>query len=159
MHLDDEMDFRPTSARAARFAPALYSAALFLSALLLFAIEPMFAAAADRRCRGRLVSRDGLFPGGAVARLRLRAPTQPRAVAGGHVADRPRAKASRLHRGGGEFWLLALFAASIGVPFFALAASAPLLAAFWSSPGGLAYPLSSRHRLDPLGSRRVWACT
>src|SRR5258706_5227629 len=42
MHLDDEMDLRPTSARTARFASALYPAALFLSALLLFAIQPMF---------------------------------------------------------------------------------------------------------------------
>ena len=42
MHLDDGMDLRPTSARTARFAPALYPAALFLSALLLFAIQPMF---------------------------------------------------------------------------------------------------------------------
>ena len=33
---------RPTSARTAHFAPALYSATLFLSALLLFAIQPMF---------------------------------------------------------------------------------------------------------------------
>ena len=43
-HLDPapEMDLRPTSARTARFAPALYPAALFLSALLLFAIQPMF---------------------------------------------------------------------------------------------------------------------
>src|SRR5438270_707824 len=43
MHLDTEMDFRPTSALKARFAPALYPVALFLSALLLFAVEPMFA--------------------------------------------------------------------------------------------------------------------
>src|SRR3954451_9132162 len=42
MHLDDEMDLRPTSARIVRFAPVLYPAALFLSALLLFAIQPMF---------------------------------------------------------------------------------------------------------------------
>src|SRR4051794_40186663 len=42
MLLDDEMDLRPTSARTTRFAPALYPAALFLSALLLFAVEPMF---------------------------------------------------------------------------------------------------------------------
>src|SRR5260221_5843867 len=42
MHLDNEMDLRPKSARTARFAPALYPAALFLSALLLFAIQPMF---------------------------------------------------------------------------------------------------------------------
>jgi len=42
MHLDSGMDLRPTSARTAQFAPALYPAALFLSALLLFAIAPMF---------------------------------------------------------------------------------------------------------------------
>src|SRR5437773_4640759 len=43
MHLDSEMDLRPTSAQIARFAPALYALTLFLSALLLFAIQPMFA--------------------------------------------------------------------------------------------------------------------
>jgi hypothetical protein len=43
MHLDNEMDLRPTSAQTAHFAAALYSATLFLSALLLFAIQPMFA--------------------------------------------------------------------------------------------------------------------
>src|SRR3954451_3975645 len=43
MHLDTEMDLRPTSTRTARFASMLYPAALFLSALLLFALEPMFA--------------------------------------------------------------------------------------------------------------------
>jgi hypothetical protein len=43
MHLDNEMDLRRTSARTARFAPALYPAALFLSALMLFAVQPMFA--------------------------------------------------------------------------------------------------------------------
>jgi hypothetical protein len=37
------LDLRPTSARTVRFAPALYPAALFLSALLLFAIQPMFS--------------------------------------------------------------------------------------------------------------------
>src|SRR4051794_5147017 len=43
MHLDNKMDLRLTPARLARFAPALYPAALFLSALLLFGIQPMFA--------------------------------------------------------------------------------------------------------------------
>src|SRR3954466_2522302 len=42
MHLDNEMDIRPTLARTTHFASALYPAALFLSALLLFAIQPMF---------------------------------------------------------------------------------------------------------------------
>jgi len=43
MHLDEEMRLRPISAQTVRFAPALYAATLFLSALLLFAIQPMFA--------------------------------------------------------------------------------------------------------------------
>src|SRR5712671_4360128 len=43
MHLDNEMDPRPTLARTARFASVLYPAALFLSALLLFSVQPMFA--------------------------------------------------------------------------------------------------------------------
>src|SRR2546421_10678324 len=41
MHLDNEMDLRPTSARLPRFAPALYPA-LFVLTLLLFAIQHMF---------------------------------------------------------------------------------------------------------------------
>jgi len=52
MHLDNEMDLRATSARTARFAPALYTAALFLSALLLFAIQPMFTKMALPRIGG-----------------------------------------------------------------------------------------------------------
>ena len=43
MHLDKEMTLRSTSVWTARFASSIYSAALFLSALLLFAIQPMFA--------------------------------------------------------------------------------------------------------------------
>src|SRR5260370_21195106 len=43
MHLDNDLDLQPTSARTARFESALYPAALFLSALLLFAVQPMFA--------------------------------------------------------------------------------------------------------------------
>src|SRR3954466_2707536 len=41
-HLDPvpKIDLRSTSARTARLAPALYPAALFLSALLLFAVQP-----------------------------------------------------------------------------------------------------------------------
>ena len=106
-------------------------------------------AAADRRCRGRLVGRDGLLPGGAVARLRLRASAQPHAVAGtlgarpswspgscrDHVADRHRSRLRGCAAGGLELWLLALFAASIGLPFVALAASAPLLQNWFAASG------------------------
>src|SRR5215471_17063892 len=42
MPIGDQINLREISARIVRFAPALYPTALFLSALLLFAIQPMF---------------------------------------------------------------------------------------------------------------------
>jgi hypothetical protein len=144
MHLDNEMDLRPTSARAARLAPALYSAALFLSALLLFAIEPMFTKMVLPRIGGaaavwsvamvffqaalllgyayaHLLSRT-LFPSLSalvhLGLLALAATTLPIGIAQGFEAAPQEAL---------ELWVLALFATSIGLPFVALAASAPLL--------------------------------
>src|SRR3954469_22875275 len=43
MRFNGDIVARPMSAWAVRFIAALYPAALFLSALLLFAIQPMFA--------------------------------------------------------------------------------------------------------------------
>jgi hypothetical protein len=152
MHLDDEMDLRPISARAARFAPALYPAALFLSALLLFAIQPMFAKMVLPRIGGAaavwsvamVFFQAALLLGYAYAHLLSRAlspapsalihlgllavaaTTLPIGIAQGFEA---------VPQGGFEFWLLALFAASIGVPFFALAASAPLLQNWFAASG------------------------
>ncbi|MEH2469331.1 hypothetical protein V1281_001419 [Nitrobacteraceae bacterium AZCC 2161] len=140
MHLDNAIDFQPTSARTARFAPVLYPAALFLSALLLFAIQPMFAKMVLPRIGGaaavwsvamvffqaalllgyayaHLLSRI-LSPGPSalvhLGLLAVAATTLPIGVAQGFEAA-PQA--------GLELWLLALFTASIGLPFVALAAS------------------------------------
>jgi hypothetical protein len=152
MHFDAELDLRPTSARTARFAPALFSAALFLSALLLFAIQPMFAKMLLPRIGGaaavwsvamaffqtalllgyayaHLLSRT-LSPGPSalvhLGLLAVAATTLPIGIAQGFEAA---------PQGGLEFWLLALFAASIGLPFVALAASAPLLQSWFAGSG------------------------
>src|SRR5437868_12806139 len=144
MHLDDEMDLRPASTRTARFVPALYSATLFLSALLLFAIEPMFTKMVLPRIGGaaavwsvamvffqaalllgyayaHLLSRT-LSPGlsGLVhlGLLAVAATTLPIGISQAFDAVPQQAL---------ELWVLALFATSIGLPFVALAASAPLL--------------------------------
>ena len=153
-HLDPapEMDLRPTSARIARFAPALYPAALFLSALLLFAIQPMFSKMVLPRIGGAaavwsvamVFFQAALLLGYAYAHLLSRtlspapsalvhlgllavaATTLPIGIAQGFEAA---------PQGGFEFWLLALFAASIGLPFVALAASAPLLQNWFAASG------------------------
>ena len=147
-----EMDLRPTSARTARFAPALYPAALFLSALLLFAIQPMFTKMVLPRIGGAaavwsvamVFFQAALLLGYAYAHLLSRtlspapsalvhlgllavaATTLPIGIAQGFEAA---------PQGGLELWLLALFAASIGLPFVALAASAPLLQNWFAASG------------------------
>ena len=153
-HLDPapEMDLRPTSTRPARFAPALYPAALFLSALLLFAIQPMFTRMVLPRIGGAaavwsvaiVFFQVALLLGYAYAHLLSRtlspalsalvhlgllavaATTLPIGIAQGFEAA---------PQGGLELWLLALFAASIGLPFVALAASAPLLQNWFAASG------------------------
>ena len=152
MHLDNEMDLRPTSARTARFGSALYPSALFLSALLLFAVQPMFAKMVLPRIGGaaavwsvamvffqaalllgyayaHLLSRM-LSPGPSalvhLSLLAVAATTLPIGIAQGFEAA---------PQGGLELWLLALFAASIGLPFVALAANAPLLQNWFAASG------------------------
>ncbi len=152
MHLDSGMDLRPTSARTAQFAPALYPAALFLSALLLFAIAPMFTKMVLPRIGGAaavwsvamvffqaalllgyayayLLSRM-LSPGPSalvhLTLLAVAATTLPIGIAQGFEAA---------PQEGLELWLLALFAASIGLPFVALAANAPLLQNWFAVSG------------------------
>jgi hypothetical protein len=157
MHLDDEMDLQPTSARTARFAPALYPAALFLSALLLFAIQPMFTKMVLPRIGGgaavwsvaMVFFQTALLLGYAYAHLLSRtlspalsalvhlsllavaATTLPISIAHGFEAA---------PQEGIELWALALFAGSIGLPFVALAANAPLLQNWFVASGHPANP-------------------
>ena len=127
----------------------LYGAAIFLSAALLFAVQPMFTKMVLPRFGGapsvwsvamvffqgallagyayaHLLTR--LLPGRRavvvqVAVMLLAVPALPLAIAGGW---------GRPPQAGAPFWLIGLFAASIGLPFFALAANGPLLQAWFA---------------------------
>ena len=107
-------------------------------------------AAAARRHAGGLVGGDGVLPGDAAGRLCLcpsadarscRAAFRRRAYRGDGGRDASRCR-SAIAAGWGrppaqaqEFWLLGLFAASIGLPFFALSANGPLLQAWFARTG------------------------
>jgi hypothetical protein len=146
----------PTSAPAmpsvSRMAPSLYGATLFLSALLLFAVQPMFTKMVLPRLGGaptvwsvamvffqaallcgygyaHLVVRRLPFWLGALVHLGVlaaAAATLPIAIAQGFGAPPSNGIAP---------WLMTLFAASIGLPFAALAASAPLLQGWFAASG------------------------
>ncbi|WP_342710742.1 fused MFS/spermidine synthase [Bradyrhizobium sp. B124] len=153
MHFDGQVNLQTMiSAPALRFAPVIYPAALFLSALLLFAIEPMFAKMVLPRLGGaaaiwsvamvffqsalllgyayaHVLSRT-LSPGPSalvhLGLLAIAAATLPVGIAHGFEAASQQ---------GLELWLLALFAASIGLVFVALAATAPLLQNWFAASG------------------------
>ena len=136
-----------------RVAPALCGATLFLSAFLLFAVQPMFTKMVLPRLGGAptvwsvamvffqaallcgygyahlLVRRLPLGVGALVhlSLLAAAAATLPIAIAEGFGAPPV--------DGGIAPWLLALFAASIGLPFAALAASAPLVQGWFAASG------------------------
>src|SRR5215510_11553966 len=143
----------PSSAPTAlRLAPALFATALFLSALLLFLVQPMFTKMVLPRLGGApsvwsvaaVFFQAALLAGYAYAHLLVRR------LALGHGA--------LLHLGvlavaaltlpigivdalgapptsGIALWLIGLFAVSIGLPFAALSASAPLLQGWFAASG------------------------
>src|SRR5690242_17357346 len=140
--LDASVRARPAPPSVLWLAPSLYAATLFVSALLLFALQPMFAKMVLPRLGGspsvwsvamvffqgalllgyayaHLISRL-LSPGRAalmhLAALAAASLTLPIGIAAGF--DVP-------PETGVAFWLIGLFAASIGLPFIALSASAP----------------------------------
>src|SRR5262245_9276349 len=137
---------------SARLASATFAATLFVSALLLFLLQPMFTKMVLPRLGGApavwsvaLVFFQGaLLAGYAYAHLLIRflppgvsavihlgvlaaaAMSMPIGVAYSYGA--PPAQDIAL-------WLIGLFAASIGLPFMALAASAPLLQGWFAASG------------------------
>ena len=139
---------------------ATFAGTLFLSALLLFAVQPMFAKMVLPKLGGSpgvwsvamVFFQGALLAGYAYAHV-LTAKLSPRHGALIHIGvmatvlimalpvgvaagfGRPPSEAQGL-------WLLGLFAASIGLPFFAVAANAPLLQAWFARSG---HP----HRDDP----------
>jgi hypothetical protein len=125
-------------------APALYAGTLFLSALLLFAVQPMFTKMILPRLGGApavwsvamVFFQAALLIGYAYAHLLART-LRPLHAAFVHLAVLACASLAlpigiangfaAPSESGIVFWLFALIAASIGLPFVALAASAPLL--------------------------------
>ena len=135
-----------------RLTPLLYAATLFVSALLLFSIQPMFARMVLPKLGGApavwsvaMVFFQTVLLGGYayahllnrllpprwaaalhLALLGLTATMLPISIAAGWGAPPSE---------GTAFWLFGLFAVSIGLPFFALSASAPLLQSWFAGSG------------------------
>src|SRR3954465_5580939 len=140
------------TAAALRFTPALFAATLFASALLLFAVQPMFTkmvlpmlggapsvwsvamvffqaslligyAYAHLLARTLNVGQGALVHLGVLAAAAL---TLPIGIAHGFGAP---------PSSGVGLWLVGLFVASIGLPFATLSASAPLLQSWFAASG------------------------
>lgn len=139
-------------AASVRLMPLLYGLTLFVSALLLFSIQPMFAKMVLPKLGGApavwsvamVFFQTVLLAGYAYAHFLNRlvrpvraamlhlllvgitAMTLPIAIAPGWVAP---------PSDGTALWLFGLFAVSIGLPFFTLSASAPLLQSWFAASG------------------------
>jgi hypothetical protein len=142
---------RPSASRN-RLVLAVYTAAIFVSALLLFSVQPLFTKMVLPRLGGSpavwsvamVFFQSLLLAGYAYAHylMRLRNRMVPVAV---HLALLMVALLTlplSIAGGWGEpptsgyaIWLLGLFAVSIGLPFFALAANNPLLQAWFVRSG------------------------
>ncbi|MBN8962178.1 MAG: fused MFS/spermidine synthase [Rhizobiales bacterium] len=134
----------------------LYTAAIFVSALLLFSVQPLFTKMVLPRLGGSpavwsvaMVFFQSLLLGGYLyAHFLTQLPGRAAAVAIHLMLLIAALMALPLTIAGGwgeppssgyAFWLLGLFAVSIGLPFFALAANNPLLQAWFvrtGHPGG-----------------------
>jgi hypothetical protein len=134
------------------FAPALYATTLFASALLLFAVQPMFTKMVLPRLGGTpavwsiamVFFQAALLLGYFYAHL-LATRLAPVTAAFVHLGLLVAAAASLpigIPAGfgappatGTALWLIALFTASLGLPFVALAATAPLLQSWFAASG------------------------
>ncbi len=135
-----------------RTALAVFAATLFCSALLMFLIQPMFAKMALPRLGGTaavwslaLVFFQGvLLLGYAYAHVLVKACslTTGAAIHGlvmaAAIASLPITISAQWDippEQGEALWLIGLYAASVGLPFFAISANAPLLQAWFSRAG------------------------
>ncbi len=147
-----DMAVKPAGTAPLRGTPVLFAATLFASALLLFAVQPMFTKMILPRLGGSpsvwsvamvffqaalllgyvyahlIATRLTIAQGALVhlAMLAAAAATLPIGIASS-FGDPPQS--------GVAFWLVGLFAASIGLPFAALSASAPLLQSWFARSG------------------------
>jgi len=142
----------PNSASRNRLLLTVYTAAIFVSALLLFSVQPLFTKMVLPRLGGSpgvwsvaMVFFQSLLLGGyayAHYLMQLRSRRLPVII---HVVLLVAALLTlplAIATGWGEppesgyaFWLLGLFAVSIGLPFFALAANNPMLQAWFVRTG------------------------
>ena len=142
----------PNSASRNRLLLTVYTAAIFVSALLLFSVQPLFTKMVLPRLGGSpavwsvaMVFFQSLLLGGyayAHYLMQLRSRALPVVI---HVVLLVAALLTlplAIANGWGEppesgyaFWLLGLFAVSIGLPFFALAANNPMLQAWFVRTG------------------------
>ncbi len=139
-------------AALARSAAFLFAATLFLSALLLFAVQPMFTKMVLPRLGGSpsvwsvamVFFQSALLAGYAYAHLLVRTLPVARAalvhmlLLGAAAATLPVSLAAGYEvppEHGVALWVVGLFAASIGLPFMALSASAPLLQSWFAASG------------------------
>jgi hypothetical protein len=142
----------PASALASRLTLPLFTAALFLSALLLFGVQPMFTKMVLPVLGGTpavwsvaMVFFQALLLLGYLYAHVLTRRLGIRAAAAAHLAlmasaflAMPVAVAAGWGKppaSGEALWLLGLFAASVGLPFFALAGNGPLLQAWFARSG------------------------
>jgi hypothetical protein len=140
-----------------RLVLAVYTAAIFVSALLLFSVQPLFTKMVLPRLGGSpavwsvaMVFFQSLLLGGysyAHFLMQIRNRVVPVAVHLVLLVVALLALPLSIANGFGEpptsgyaFWLLGLFAVSIGLPFFALAANNPLLQAWFVRTGHPAGP-------------------
>src|SRR4051794_28034046 len=136
----------------ARFAPPLFAATLFASALLLFVVQPMFTKMVLPMLGGApsvwsvamVFFQAALLAGYAYAHLLARSLSvgQGALVHLGVLAGAALTLPIGIAHGLGAppstgigLWLVGLFTASIGLPFAALSASAPLLQSWFATSG------------------------
>jgi hypothetical protein len=142
----------PVSTSRNRLLLVVYTAAIFTSALLLFSVQPLFTKMVLPRLGGSpavwsvaMVFFQSLLLGGyayAHYLMQLRSRIWPVAIHLVLLALALLTLPLSIAAGWGEppssgyaFWLLGLFAVSIGLPFFALAANNPLLQAWFVRTG------------------------
>jgi hypothetical protein len=131
---------------------AVFTAAVFTSALLLFAVQPMFTRMVLPRLGGSpsvwsvamVFFQTMLLAGYAYAHVLMRT-LRPRIAVAIHLVLLIAAGLTlplSIAQGWGDppgnwaaLWLIGLFAVSIGLPFFALAANTPLLQAWFVRTG------------------------
>jgi hypothetical protein len=130
---------------------AVFTAAVVTSALLLFAVQPMFARMVLPRLGGSpsvwsvamVFFQTMLLAGYAYAHMLMRAVRPPIAIAvhivllitAGLMLPLSIASGWGDPPGNWALWLIGVFAASIGLPFFALAANNPLLQTWFVRTG------------------------